>query len=970
MKSRLLASSLIAGSMAFAAPGAFAQETLPAAEDDSEARQETVIVTGSRIAKQDFVSNSPVATVGAEQFELTGTVNTEGLLNTLPQTVPGLDRTSNNPGNGTATVDLRGLGANRTLVLVDGRRIVPTTGGGVVDINNIPAALIERVEVVTGGASAVYGSDAVSGVVNFILKDDFEGAEFSAGWEAALEDGDAQVWSATATIGGNFADDRGNAVLSLGYTSREALFQGDRDFAFFAQFDDGDGNLFDGGSSGVPQGALFGGFAFPDVGGPGIFNDDGSIRPFITAGDDNDFYNYAPENFIQLPQERLQLNAMADYDINENVTVYASAFMANNEVPQQLAPTPIFEPRGTTEQISLDGNPFITPDAQQIISDSIGSGVDTDGDGIDDTFDVGAFGVRRRLEEVGPRISDDEFVAYQFTTGIRFDISDSWGADVYFAEGRVNNTNSQLGNVNVDRFFQSLLLADADGDGNVDVDANGNPTCADTSTNGSVIACTPLNLFGQGNISQGAADFIQTAVVADSDYSQTNLVANLSGDTSGLFELPGGPIGLAFGGEYREEEFSFAPSQDLAASTIAGFNGSPAVAGGFDVYGIYGEAYLPILKDIAFADILAVELAYRYEDYSTAGGVDAWKVAGEWAPDEQIRIRASYNTAVRAPSITELFSPQGEGFPGSTDPCSGQGFDGSAALQALCVANGVPAANVGSASIDLPSGQVRQLSGGNPDLEAEEADTFTIGVVAAPNFLPGLTVSVDYFDIVIDDVISAFGGGANNVIQTCFNDTELGGVGSPFCNAITRSGSGLITQVSVAQQNVAELSLNGFDILAEYQYDAGSLGLFGLDYVGTITDENTLTPFEGGTPITCAGEFGADCDDPIPEYKHRMTGRWANGPFTAQVTWRHIGAVDDDGGLGFTVAVDEIDAFNYFDLAGSWEVNDNFTVTAGLDNLFDKSPPILGDNQEQANTFPATYDVFGRTLFLRGTARF
>lgn len=953
-KTRLLLSAVTAASIAATAAPTFAQD----------ADEDTVVVTGSRIAKQDFVSNSPVVTVGEAQFELTGTVNTESLLNTLPQVVPGLDRTSNNPGGGIATIDLRGLGTNRTLVLVDGQRVVPSTGGGTVDINNIPTALIKDVEVVTGGASAVYGSDAVAGVVNFILKDDFEGVEASAGYEIT-EQGDAGIFSANVTVGGNFADDRGNAVFSVSYTDRDDLFQDDRDFSTFAQFDDGDGNLFDGGSSGVPEGRVAGIFD----GGAGIFEQDGSIRPFISSGDDNDFFNFAPDNYLQLPQERFQFNGMAHYDVTDSLTVRASGFMANNSVPQQLAPTPIFEPRGTTTTISLDGNPFITPEAQQIISDGAGTGVDTDGDGIDDEFTQGAFGIRRRLVEVGPRIAENEFTTFQINLGAEYEMSDTWTFDVNLSEGRTKGTEQQSGNVSVPRFLQALQLADADGDGNVDVDADGNPSCADPSANGGLSACVPINIFGLGNISQEAADFISTLVVIDSEYTQTAITGNFVGDTTGFFELPGGPIGLAFGGEYRDETFAFNPSQDVAASTIAGFNGSPPVAGDFNVLGAYAEAYLPILKDVPYAETLAIELAGRIEDYSTAGVVESYKIGGEWAPVSQVRFRGSYNTAVRAPSISELFAPQGENFPGASDPCAGN-FSGDSTLQALCIATGVPSANVGSSNIDLPSGQVRELSGGNPDLFEESAETLTLGVVLQPEFVPGLTLSVDYFDITIEDIISDFGGGANNVISTCYGDAELGGAGSPFCNAITRGSDGLITQVAVTSQNVASLDLNGFDINAEYTTEIGDLGLFGFTYVGTITDENTLVPFEGGTPITCAGEFGADCGEPVPEYKHRATVSWGNGPFKAQVLWRYIGGTDDDEGLGFQVAVEELDAESYFDASGSWEINDHFTLTAGVDNLLDTEPQILGDNQEQANTYPATYDVFGRTYFARATARF
>lgn len=962
LKSRLLASSVFA-SVAFAFGGvAMAQDITvdaPAAEEE-EARQATVSVTGSRIARADFVSNSPIATVSSEQFELTNTVNAEGLLNTLPQTVPGLDRTSNNPGGGFATVDLRGLGSQRTLVLVDGRRMVPTTQGGTVDINNIPAALIERVEVVTGGASAVYGSDAVAGVVNFILKDDFEGVEASASYELT-EEGDAGIQSLSLTIGGNFADDRGNAVLNLAYTNREELFQGDREFSSVDNDEDDEGGFRPGGSSGIPEGRLTGPFTFPDgSSGAAFFNPDGTIRLYTA----DDAFNFNPTNYLQLPQERLQATAKARFEINESAEVYASALFANNEVPQQLAPTPIFEPRSGTIDFTLDGNPFIAPSAQQIISDGIGNGVDTDGDGIDDLATEGAFGIRRRLIEVGNRRSEDEFIAYQLTTGLRGNMVGSWDYDIYFSEGRMQNSLSQQGNINVGRFVQALNLA-TDANGDVILDADGNPSCSDPSG-----GCAPINIFGLGNISPEAADFISTRVVADTDYEVTNLVANLTGDTSGFFELPGGPIGLAFGAEYREEFSDFRPSQDLATGEISGFNSAPPIQGGFDVYGVYGEAYLPILADVPFAEILGLELAYRAEDYSTVGSVESYKIAGEWAPVDQLRFRASFNTAVRAPSIFELFSPQGEGFPGASDPCA-SGFNGDADLRTLCLATGVPESSLGSTGIDLPSGQVRELSGGNPDLDAEEAETLTVGFVASPDFLPGLTFSVDYFDIEITDVIADFGGGANNVINTCYGvgDIPAAGVGSPFCNSITRGQSGLITEVSVTSQNEASLVVSGFDILADYTFDAGNLGTFNIGYNGTITDENTFLPFEGDSPLTCAGEFGDDCDDPIPEYKHRVTTRWANGPFTAQLLWRHIGSTTDDN-EGRVFAVEEIDAFNYFDISGSWQINDTLTLTGGIDNLLDEEPAILGENQEQANTYPATYDVFGRTYFVKATARF
>ena len=604
-------------------------------------------------------------------------------------------------------------------------------------------------------------------VMNFKLNDDFEGVQAVASYEITGE-GDAGIYSGSQTMGRNFDNERGNAVLSLSYSRRGALFQGDRDFATFAQFDDGEGGLFDGGSSGIPGTSIFTGNVSNIAPSAITFDTDGSVRPFVLSGDNNDFYNYAPVNYIQIPQERFQATGMGSYDVGKTAEIYGQFTFSYNDVPQQLAATPIFQ-SGT--QFSLDGNPFLTADAQRALAgnntDLVGLGdrealvfsdggtaftfdddgnvtntcvncvfdstagsdepngyfnttplIDTDGDGIADT--ATAF-VRRRLLEVGERRSDDQFVAFQYLAGIKGEITESISYDVSYQEGRVLNSTAQRGNVSRNRFLQGLLLAeDPDNPGNVLVDADGNPSCADASSNGATSGCVPVNIFGPGNISSEAAAFLNTSVNADARYNQRIFSATLAGDVG--IELPGGPIGFAAGLEYREEEFDFDPSQDLASGNIAGFNGAPAVAGSFDVYDYFGELFLPILDGAPFADKLSMELAYRYSDYSTSGGVEAYKVAGEWAPVEDLRFRASFNTAVRAPNVIELFSPQGEGFPGANDPCSASGApEGglSEAVRAICVATGVPNGSVGSAVIDPPSGQVRQLSGGNPNLEPD-----------------------------------------------------------------------------------------------------------------------------------------------------------------------------------------------------------------------------------------------------------
>lgn len=930
-----------------AAPGALAQE-------EGADQLEEITVTGSRIKKKDFTSNAPVATVGFEQIEMTGTVNTESLLNTLPQAVPGLDRTSNNPGNGTATVNLRGLGSNRTLVLINGTRVVPTSSFGSVDINTIPNALIENIEVLTGGASAVYGSDAVAGVVNFILKDNFEGVNINAGFEQTI-DSDAAIWSTDLTLGANTADGRGNVTLNFAYTDRDELFQGDRDFAFFAQFDDGTGELYNGGSSGVPATSIFaaGLEDFSPESFGVIFNQDGSMRPFDTSsGPNNDFYNYAPVNYIQLPQTRYQTTALGHFDVSDRVTVYGRGHFTSSYVPQQLAATPIFQ-AGT--QVTLDGSPFLNLEAQQVLSDAFGDGVDTDNNGIDDT---GSMYVRRRMLEVGPRRDDGTFTSFSLLGGIRGDITESWSFDGYYQTGNVNGSSTQSGNVDRNRFMQALVL-----------DPNDMTQCANPAAGGSTVACAPMNIFGEGNISPEAADFVRTAVASAFDYGQDIIGLNFSGDL-GPLQLPGGAIGVALGYEHIQDSFSFRPSQALASGNIAGFNGAPPVSGGYTVSSFYGELYLPILSGVTGADLLDMELAYRTSDYSTSGKVDSYKASGSWAPVESFRIRGGYNRAVRAPSIGELFSPQGENFPSATDPCSALGAPDAATTQ-ICLDTGVPANVVGTPAINLAAGQVRAVTGGNPDLLPEEADTYTVGFVWQPGFVDGLSVSVDYFDIVIDGFITEFGGGASQVLTNCYENPipADGGAGSPWCNVIQRRGDGNIDFVSLASANVAEQTLKGYDVLASYDFDAFN-GDMRINYVATFTAESNFTAYDGAPTDDCAGSFGQTiCGEPLPEYKHRATATWSNDSFTGMLSWRYVGEVTDDD-PEFLNFAEQVDGFNYFDISGTYRFTDNWALTAGIDNLLDETPPLMGDNQEQSNTYPATYDVFGLTYFLRASASF
>ena len=964
----LLASSILCGVM-LPAVGAWAQQTT-----EEPAQVEEIVVTGSRIARPDLTSSSPIAQVGAAELKQSGVVNTENLLNTLPQAVPGITSTVNNGSNGTATVNLRGLGSNRTLVLVDGKRQTPTTQTGTVDLNLIPPALIKRIDVVSGGGSAVYGSDAISGVVNFTLKTDFEGLEFSTGY-SKTDNGEAPIYSADLTMGANFADRKGNVVLSLGYNKREALTQGERGGMLSTAWGD---NATKTGFVPSGSGSIEPGRVDPFVSGkfvtlPGVSNSaansalfltDGNVRLYSSA---TDTYNFAPINYVQTPQERFSVTSIANYEIKPGLRAYAKGNFVNSQVTTQLAPTPI---GSRTFRFTLDNNPFLTAAAKTALN-SLGSStaytipassswtagtftdVDTDGDGLYDTV-TGSF--NRRLTEVGPRISKFNFYGYQMQLGLKGDIDAiNGGFDLYYQYGNTHGTNTLLGDTSLARIQQALLLNST------------GTACADPSN-----GCVPINLFGQGNISKAAAEFIKTRITAAQDYEQQYGGFTINGDTQNWFSLPAGPIGFAFGGEYRAEEFDYSPSQDLAAGNVTGFNASPPVKGRFDVYEAYGELLVPILKDLPFVKSLDLELAGRTSDYTgQPHPVKTYKVAGSWKVYDDLMLRASYNKAIRAPSIGDLYAPQSNGFPTATDPCSARGAP-TAAIRQACINSGVASSVVGLINANQ---QTQTLSGGNPNLRPEAGKTFTAGFTYQPSWLSGFSLTADYFDIKITDAIASFGGSASNVMNVCYGALVNGNPNSPYCQAIKRLPNGSIDYVSLTAQNVASIKTSGLDISVTYRTTLEKLGLpdwgsLAFRSLYTNTWEWTNTPDEISAPVKCADKFGTRCGNPTPRHKLRSTVNWTMNQFGVNVVWNHIDDVLDDNPAS-TYTVERIGAKNYIDLSGDWNVTDSLAFTAGVRNLTQEAYPILGGNASPSNSgYPATYDVLGRTFFLNARLRY
>ncbi|WP_374765045.1 TonB-dependent receptor plug domain-containing protein [Yunchengibacter salinarum] len=965
----LLASfALGVGAPASAQDAGGAEETF----EELEALEE-IAITGSRIVRRDLTAPSPISTIDAAEFELSGAVNVENVLARLPQTIPGFGSASNNPGNGTATVNLRGLGTTRTLVLVNGRRWVAADTSGIVDLNTIPPALIQRTEIVTGGASAIYGSDAVAGVVNFVLKDNFEGAEFSGQYDTTTR-GDAERYTLNGTVGGNFDGGRGNVTAYFNYTKRKPLFQGDRDFSTYAladgdpndtseqdpDFGDGAG-LVRGGSSGIPGTRVFAGPGV-DQDGDGVadftlgrFLSDGTGAPFTS----DDFFNYAPDNFLQLPQERWEIHTSANYQLTDDIRFYSEGTFTNTRVPQELAPTPAFV--GTLE-VNPD-SPFFGSGVQGALD---GIREDTNGDGVIDGDDNAFLPfIGRRMVEVGSRQSLDSRNSWRVVTGLDGELGEGWTFDLYYQFARMEQTNALNNDVAESRFRQAIMVTD---DGQ---------SCQDPSG-----GCVPLNIFGPGNITEEAANFINVGAANIVNWQQQVVQGSVSGTLGDWFGA--GDVGLAIGSEYRSQSASFRPDEFLAGGDVLGFNAGQPTQGRFDVYEIFGEVAVPLISEQPGFHSLELTGAARFSDYSTAGTVWSFSSGLTWAPVEDLSFRGQFQRAVRAPNVEELFGGQSQGFPPAQDPCSDATSNPDQALIDICEASGVPAGLVGN--FQQANSQIEGVFGGNPDLFEEESDTWTVGAVFTPSAMPNFSASIDYYNIQIDDAVGTLGGGVPNVLDLCFN--QIQDLNSPFCQAVNRRVDGNVDTVEVLNANIASLETEGIDLQWDYALDMDG-GLFDnggstLDFafVGTYVINNDFlgAVFPGNpeleSPVTCEGNFGNTCGRPDPEFRFNLRTTYTEGPFQVSVNWEWLDSVSDDridntdGIMAADLPVPSVGSESYFDLTARYDINEMFQLSGGVQNLFDNKPDFLGDAQQQANTFPETYDLFGTRVFVGGRVRF
>ncbi len=920
-----------AGAQVTPAPGATAVDA--SATGDGTDGQD-ILVTGTRITRPGVTAVSPVASVDAEAIALDRALNVESVLNRLPQFVGSFGASSNGADSrGAATADLRGLGQNRTLVLIDGTRGAPFGFRNSVDLNSIPAPLVERVDVLTGGAAAVYGSDAVAGVVNFVTKRNFTGLEAQLVSNIS-ERGDAGSRGANLTWGKDLGG-RGNVAVYLGWSERDPLFKRDRNFAapersdtgvttarplggFFRRSDSA--NVFNlSGIGGAAAGSTFG------------YNDDGSLAPVATSS------VLSGRESLVLSQRRYNASLFFHYDMADGVELYGRGMYGNTKVRDALPPATV-----AANVLIRRDNPYLTSQLRTILAPAFNRTNDGTLGGTDATL----LTVTRSLGELGDRVTETTRETWQGQLGLRGTVAGiRW--DAYGQYGRSDESSPIYGEGVLARFQQAA---------NATVNGAGAAVCADGSN-----GCVPANIFGPGAIGTDAVSFIDEPVAQGRRREQVVAGVTLSADSGNFLTLPGGPIDVVAGFEYRDERGRNTYGTTARAGQT--FNQGTRVdfAGGYDVKDVFVEARAPLLADVAFFHRLNVEGAYRRSDYSTSGAVDAWKLGGDWSPTPDARFRGSYQRVVRAPNIGELFGAtssiplQGR----AVDPCANPTASGASV--ATCTASGAPA---GGYTQDLTGALF--IFGGRSTIRPETGKTWTAGAVLTPRFLPGLTLTADYYDIRIDNAVGAVLPQAT--LDTCF--VVARDIANVFCQQVKRQANGQLASVDSSDINVALLTSRGVDVTGDYGFDVGGLRA-GLSYAGTIVLSQKQQNGSTAPVVECAGRFGATCGlevrRALPRYRHRVDASLGAQDVSVRLTWRTEGAVRDDAAT--TYLVERIGPQHYLDLAVSFDVTDRARFIVGVDNLTDRQPPLAFTNSADANTFPQSYDVIGRRFGVSFTVK-
>jgi len=935
---------LVAGSAILFADVAFAQ-TDPI--DSSDEAIEEIVVTGSRIKRRDTAAPSPITTLGRDDLAFAAQPTLEEALNGMPQLTPDFGRTSNNPGDGTARLNLRGMGSERTLVLLNSRRVAPSGVGSSVDINNIPQVLIDRVEIITGGASAVYGSDALAGVVNFITRDDFQGITLETSY-GMTDQGDGNYTDINLAIGTDFAGGRGNVAFYGGYFDRDSLFAADRSLTSVTLEEDGSGELLEAGSFTAPEGVLFN--AVPGLGFP-IFNPDGTPRAFINPDDQ---YNFAPLNYLQTPLERYSAGIFGTLEVSENYELYLETSYANNKSAQELAPVPV------TENININiDNPVLVPETAQLFQDYF-----TDPASADPL--LASFTFSRRMDELGSRMRDNDRKYWRTVLGLRGTFGQGWEIDGWLTYTKSDEVELLRNAASLTRFLQGLLVDPQTGQ------------CIDPSG-----GCVPVDVFGAGRLSAEAVEFISYQPLQNTTERTQKLASVYVRGTPA--DTWAGPVDIALGFDWRSDSVEFRADNALFTDDTLGYSGNSPVSGTENVTEMYAEAFVPLLEGAPAADSLSLELGARYSRYDNAGNAWTYKLGGNWQVNQSLRFRTMWQRSVRAPNNQELFQQQyGEvsNFVGNilyVDYCSASQDPLTNGYADVCILQGLDPDQLGIFEA-IPFYPVDYIYGGNDQLEPEEADTLTVGFVYTSGSDADWSVAVDYYEMDISNSI-----GEIFAKDICFDPANTTNV---FCDKIRRitdpndPAVGNVFEVEELFNNRGQISTEGIDLQVNVAWDLpGNLAASdsGATLSGTLFWTHVLALRYQGNPVStvdsCVGYFRAPCtgvnssstgaedrvsanlmyrSDPL---SISLLAQWISGTESYLFAEaRQVGAPEP------VLAVPRIGSQFYLDTNILYQFNDAVAVRFGVFNLLDNDAPVIPDQAN--NTDSQLYDVFGRTYSL------
>ncbi len=970
------------------APAAGADAAVPGQEANQSLAQ--IIVTGSRLKQANTSSPSPVVVLDNEELQHQGTVRTEELLNSLPQLNSGLTLGANGPSvaplTGTSTADLRGIGAFRTLVLVDGIR--PAPGDPVnpsADLNAVPSALIERVEVLTGGASAIYGSDAVAGVVNFILDKDFTGlkVDLQGGINRAsnsrtdLQDiqrasgispptgtvNDGANTDLSIVFGRDLFDGQGHVTAYAGYRRIQGVLASSRDFSGCTLIEAGPSYQC------LLDGTTAGGQFVPNAGAGTPLTLDSSghaFRPLSAA----DLFNPAPFQTLQRPDTRFNAGAFASYKFSDAASLYGEAIATDDR-------TRVFYDAAGTSATGAGLNVFGVNCNNPLLSASQVNDLCTQS-GLAST-DTAQIAIGRRNVEGAGRTDEFHHRSYRIVVGMKGDISEPWSYNASATYGRVNADEHLSNDLSLSRLTNALDV----------VSVGGVPTCQSV-VNGSDPSCVPYNIFSAGAVTPGALRYITAGGEQSGFAERTILNAELTGKLGQYgIKSPFADEGFAsaLGVEYRKEQVSYLPDAAYSTGDLLVTGGVNPLAGGFHVAEAFSELKMPLIEDLPFAKRVTLTASDRFASYKPQGNVNAFGFGLEWLPIGAVTLRGSFNRAVRAPNALELFSPQLLGQSNLADPCAGV----PSATAAQCARTGVTASEYGNIA---PQSTVNIVTGGNPNLKPEIADTVTMGLVFLP--LPNILFSADYWRIHVKRYVGSLP--ASYTLNTCLN------TGDPtYCALITRDANGSLStgngaaagRIIGTRFNTGSYGTSGVDFEGRYRLDlsflSASAGSLLFSFTGSVALDNPINVTPGGTEFDCTGYYGPNCSgagptSPVPRWRHRLRTTWHTDTeyaFELSLNWRHIGHMNSEFTSGNpnlnnpanVFPVDShIGTYDYLDMDASIKVARHWTLQAGINNLTDRQPPIVGFSANpllvDGNLASGIYDPLGRYLFVGVTAKY